>query len=59
MLCVLMEILLYARAKKKTKGFQMSHIYGSFSSDIMAVKGLTANHNDSNRQFKTTHETRF
>ena len=25
---------------KKTEGFQISHFYGSFSSDVMAVKGL-------------------
>jgi len=27
---------------KKALGFQISHFYGSFSNDIMAVKGLIA-----------------
>ena len=26
---------------RKAEGFQISHFYGSFSNDIMAVKGLT------------------
>ena len=26
--------------EKKAYGFQISHFYGSFSNDIMAVKGL-------------------
>ena len=26
---------------KKGSGFQISHFYGSFSNDIMAVKGLS------------------
>ena len=44
MLCVLMEILSHASAKKKTKGlkgFPILHFHWSFSSNIMAVKGLT------------------
>ena len=32
----------YEKEDKKTEGFQISHFYGSFSSDIMAVKGLTS-----------------
>ena len=32
---------LCGKEDKKTEGFQISHFYGSFSSDIMAVKGLT------------------
>ena len=44
MLRVLMQILSYASTQKKTKkkeeGFEISHFYGSFSSD-MVVKGLT------------------
>ena len=43
MLCVLMKILSHASAKKEDKndqGFQIWHFYWSFSSDIMAVKGL-------------------
>ena len=43
MLWVLMDILPHAGAKIQTKtayGFQISHFYGSFSNDIMAVKGL-------------------
>ena len=51
MLCVLMEILSRASAKKKKKrkkkeknkrfkGFKFLHFYDSFSNDIMAVKGL-------------------
>ena len=42
-LSVLMRILSHANAKKKMKkayGFQILHFYGSFSNDIMAVKGL-------------------
>ena len=40
-----MKILSHANAKKKTKkaeGFQISHFYWSFSSDIMAAKELTS-----------------
>ena len=40
-ICVLMKILSHAAAKKKTnrlKGFEFLQFYGSFSSDIMAVK---------------------
>ena len=36
-------MILYASAKKKRKKgqeFQISHFYGWFSNDIMAVKGL-------------------
>ena len=43
MLCVLMEILSHASAKKKTKrleGFIFCTFYGWFSNDVMAVKGL-------------------
>jgi len=43
MLCILMKILSHASAKKEDKndqGFQIWHFYWSFSSDIMAVKGL-------------------
>ena len=43
MLCVLMEIITHASAKKKTKrpkGFQISHFYGLFLNATMAVKGL-------------------
>ena len=44
MLCVLMKILSHASAKKKRKrptGFKFRvYIAGSFSIDIMAVKGL-------------------
>ena len=29
------------KENKKAEGFQISHFYWSFSSDIMAVKGLT------------------
>ena len=39
-----MKIISRAIAKKKTetvKGFDIFHFYWSFSSDIMAVKGLT------------------
>ena len=28
------------KADKKAQGFQISHFYGSFSSDFMAAKGL-------------------
>ena len=38
MLCSLMEILSYACGKKKTKRFQISHLYGSFSNDSEGVK---------------------
>ena len=39
-----MEILSHTSAKKKTKKlvFQISHIYGSFLNEFMAVKGLRA-----------------
>ena len=43
MLCVVMKVLSHASVKKGTKRlkvlFFISHIYWSFSSDIMAVKG--------------------
>ena len=42
-LCILMEILSHASAKTKTKRlkvFNISHFYGSFSGDLMAVKGI-------------------
>ena len=48
-ICGLIKILSHASAKKKKKkgfgvstGFQLSLFYWSFSSDIMAVKGLTS-----------------
>ena len=38
-----MEILSHASVKKKTVyGFQISHFYWPFSSDIIAVEGLKA-----------------
>ena len=43
MLCALMKVLSHASVKKKTKklkGFKFHAFYGSFSNDIMAVKGL-------------------
>ena len=42
MLCVLIKVLSHANVKKKTNvlGFKISHFYWSFSSDIIAVKGL-------------------
>ena len=43
MLHLLIKVLSHARAKEKTerlKGFQTVHFDWSFSSDIMAVKGL-------------------
>ena len=43
MLCVLMKILSHVSAKKKGKkaeGFQILHLYLSFSSDTMVVKGF-------------------
>ena len=43
MLCVLVEILSHASAKKEDKkayGFLISHFYGSLSNDIMAMNGL-------------------
>ena len=47
MVCVLMKILSYARAKnkrKRLKAFKLiSHFYWSFSSDNMAVKRLKGN----------------
>ena len=30
------------KKRRKVEGFQISHMYGSFSNEIMAVKGLTA-----------------
>ena len=43
-LCILTEILLCQceKANKKTQNFQISPFYCPFSSDIMAVKGLTS-----------------
>ena len=40
MLRVMMTILSHAGAKTRTEGFQILHFYGSFSNDIIAVKGL-------------------
>ena len=43
MLCVLVKILSHASGKKKTKrltDFKFCNFIGSFSGDIMAVKGL-------------------
>ena len=43
MLSVLTEILSHVseeKEDKKAEGFQISPFYGSFSKDIMAVKGL-------------------
>ena len=43
MLCISMKILSHASVKKTTKkadGFQILHFYGSFSSNLLAVKGL-------------------
>ena len=40
MLRVMMTILSHAGAKKRTEGVQILHFYGSFSNDIIAVKGL-------------------
>ena len=43
MLCVLMEFLSHAGAKKKTErltDFKFRNFIGCFSSDIMAVKGI-------------------
>ena len=31
----------YEKEDRKAEGFQISHLYGSFSSDVMAVKGLS------------------
>lgn len=42
MLCVLMQIVLYASAKNKTRGFESSHFYWSFLCCIMTVKGVYA-----------------
>ena len=41
----LMKIISRDSAKKEDKkasGFQIPHFYGSFSNDIMAMKGLTS-----------------
>ena len=37
---------------KMTQGFQMLHFYGSFSSDIMAVKGLIAKRMEMSVEFR-------
>ena len=44
MLCFLTKIVLHAVQKRREKGqrFKISHFYGSFSNDIMAVKGLSS-----------------
>ena len=44
MLCALMEFLSHDSAKSKDRnsyGFQMLHFHWSFSSDIVAVKGVS------------------
>ena len=43
MLRVVMKVLSRASEKMETKRFLILHIYWSFSSDIMAAKGLSTN----------------
>ena len=36
--------MLVRKRRQKAQGFQISHFYGSFSNDKMAVKGLNNKH---------------